>query len=87
MAIRYQLVNDGENIKNKLYFIVLALFTVSMTATFSVLCVERQYGNIEDHSCLGFVSHGGRTIPIRRFQYLCPPMRPIVDLKKLFGTM
>ena len=44
MAIRYQLVNDGENIKNKLYFIVLAFFTVSMTATFSVLCVERQYG-------------------------------------------
>ena len=29
MAIRYQLVNDGENIKNKLYFIVLAFFTVS----------------------------------------------------------
>ena len=44
MAIRYQLVNDGENIKNKLYFIVLAFFTVSMTATFSVLCIKRQYG-------------------------------------------
>ena len=44
MAIRYQLVNDGENIKNKLYFIALAFFTVSMTATFSVLCIKRQYG-------------------------------------------
>lgn len=44
MAIRHQLVSQNDNIKNKLYFIVLAFFTVSMTATFSVLCIKRQYG-------------------------------------------
>tara|TARA_B100000035_G_scaffold109817_1_gene93217 strand:- start:1006 stop:1353 length:348 start_codon:yes stop_codon:yes gene_type:complete len=44
MAIRYQLVNEHQNIKNKLYLIVLAFFTVSMTATFSILCIKRKYG-------------------------------------------
>ena len=44
MAIYYQLVNDHQNIKNKLYFIALAFFAVAMTCTFSVLCIKRQYG-------------------------------------------
>lgn len=44
MAVRYHVLEARDNIRQKVLFIVFAIFVIFMANTFVVLCIKRKYG-------------------------------------------
>ena len=87
MAVRYHVLEARDNIRQKVLFIVFAIFVIFMANTFVVLCIKRKYGEYNGPFSKVYANLGGKIIATPIYTILVQIFTPCVDPKKWFIIM